>query len=292
MSVDETLADDGEQREAYTRAMGLGIAAAIVTIPLALLARSASPDPVNVPVLSSDSRLYYLLALVVSVTLGAFAHYTDHDAGWARHGALGSGYRWIADQGRATAWIMPALTLGTVFLLLAMYHSWPVVLVAPLLAGSGVFVGVLARHSAFDPDPVSRRSARLALLANAYITAFVLLSVVYEFRTRSLLAAPAVALIVAPTIMVATDALDAPLRQRIILAVAGGLVMAEATWALNYWNAPGWYGGLVLSTLSFAIVSAISAWVEERLNPALVARLSGLAVAVAAVVAFIADQPV
>jgi hypothetical protein len=203
---------------------------------------------------------------------------------------LGLGYRWLADQGRGTAWIVPALTLGTVFLLVAMYHGWPVVLVAPLLAGSGVFVGVLARHAAFDPNPSDRRSARLAVVASVYVTAFVLLSVLYAYRMRSLLSAPAVALVAVLVVLVVTDGYDARLRRRIGIGFASGIVLAEVTWALNQWNAPGWYGGVVLTAILVAVASLVSARLEERVDRGLIARFSGFVVVVVAVVAFLADR--
>jgi hypothetical protein len=186
---------------------------------------------------------------------------------------------------------MPTLTSLAVFLLVARFHSWPVVLIAPVLAGSGVFVGALARHYAFDADAETRRSGRISLLASAHLTAFVLLSLVFAYRLRSLVSAPAIALSVALLLLVTTDALDDSLRHRLVMAIAGGAVMAEATWALNYWNAPGWYGGIVLWAMSFALASLVAARITERLTPAVVARLAGFAILIVVGVAFIAGQP-
>lgn len=277
--------------EAQTRAVGLGVASAIVTLPVALLARSAAPSPVNVPILSSDSRFFYILALLISVGFGVFVYTTDRDRGWARSGGVALGYRWIADQGRGTAGLMPALTLATVYLLLARYHSWPIVLVSPLLAGSGVFVAILARRAIFDSDLPTRRSARVALLSSAYLTCFVALSLVYALRMRTFLAAPLIALVAGLVVMIATDGLDVQFRRRVILSASGAIVIAQSVWALDYWNLLGWWGGVILAAASALISTAVAFEIGERMSANMAARLAGGMVAVVLVVAVIAGSP-
>jgi Protein of unknown function (DUF5656) len=283
--------EDVVDQLAYSRAIGLGIASAIAALLLALYAHAITPDPTFVPLLSSEARVYYVLALLLAAGIGAFAQYTDRDAPDARNAALQLGFRWIADQARASAWILPTLASGGVFLMAAVYHRWPVVVAAPLMAGSGVFVASYARHYAFDPDVDTRRTARIALLVTTYLTGFLTLSLLYVFRMRTLLAAPAIGVAAGLLVLAALDGLDAPLRHRIAAAVVCGVIMAEATWPLNYWNAPGWYGGVVLAAFVIALATAVAARFEERIDRSLVGRLAGIAALVVTVVAFVADQP-
>lgn len=282
---------DATYDDASIRALRLALLAAGLAVPLALLARYSTPDPTGIPLISTDGRWFYLLALVATAGVGVAGHVTDFDAGYARASAVRLGYTWIADQGRLTSGFLPALTMAAAMLIVGTYHSWPMVVVTPLLAGSGVYAGALARHFAFAPDPPTRRSGRMAFAALTLIVGFVVLALVYHFRMRSIVSGPAVWVATGSLVMVATDGVDLRLRQRIAFAVVCGGILAEATWALNYWNLPGWYGGIMLAALAGAAAAAIVAHAEERLNRSAVLRYSALVSLITIVVAFVADQP-
>jgi hypothetical protein len=129
------------------------------------------------------------------------------------------------------------------------------------------------------------------MLASTHATILVLLSLVYGLRMRSLLSGPVVAVVVAVTVLACTDGLDARLRDRIVLSVVAGGVLGEAVWPLNYWNAPGWWGGVSLWALTAALAGVVAAHLEQRLTPSVIARLAGFAAVATAFVAIVADQP-
>src|SRR3954452_21109050 len=126
------------------RALMYGIAAGLVALALALFARSTAPDIAATPVVSSDGRLYYVLAVVAAIAFGV-----------AQERAI------EPVAGSAGGWILPAMTILATALLVGVYHRWAVVVAVPILVGSGVFAAALIGQVRAEDDDALQSSARV-----------------------------------------------------------------------------------------------------------------------------------
>jgi hypothetical protein len=124
------------------------------------------------------------------------------------------------------------------------------------LAAVGIALGLTAAGIYHTVDPFQRgyRRARLGLNAITYALALLLFLVVYRTRERSIVSATQVLLV---SSLLALELLRSTGRPTILIAIyAGitGLILGQATWALNYWRLSSLTGGLVLLVLFYDIV--------------------------------------
>ncbi len=146
-----------------------------------------------------------------------------------------------------------ALILVAVFLLPFAPSSiyWVLGLVAAGIALGLVLAGI---YYTIDPFQTGYRRARLGLNALTYALALLLFLVVYRTRTRSVLSATEVLLVSSLLAMELLRGSDRPTIMVALYAGITGLVLGQATWALNYWRLDSLTGGLVLLVLFYDIV--------------------------------------
>lgn len=146
-----------------------------------------------------------------------------------------------------------ALVLVAVFLMPLAPSSvyWVFGLIA---AGVALALALAGIYYTIDPFQKGYRRARLGMNALTYALALLLFLVVYRTRTRSVLSATEVLLV---SSLLALELLRGSDRPTIIVAIYAavtGLVLGQATWALNYWRLSGLTGGLVLLVLFYDVV--------------------------------------
>ena len=107
-----------------------------------------------------------------------------------------------------------------------------------------------------QPHPPRTGLAYVAVRVLVYMLSLAVMVLVYGTRQRGLLIAPPIALIGAAGTWYLLG--DTPLdgRRRLINAAGVGLVLAELTWALGYWNVPALVGGAGL-WLGFYVLSGV-----------------------------------
>lgn len=124
------------------------------------------------------------------------------------------------------------------------------------LIGTGVVLGlaVAGIYNTIDPFQTGYRRARLGMNALTYALALVLFLVVYRTRVRSIVSATEVLLV---SSLLALELLRGSARPTIMIALYAaitGLVLGQATWALNYWRLDSLTGGLVLLVLFYDVI--------------------------------------
>lgn len=110
------------------------------------------------------------------------------------------------------------------------------------------------------------RRSRLALNLLTYAAAVLLFLFVYQTRTRSLVSATLVA---TTAMLLAVELLrgSAPSTGTVIsYGAIVGLVLGQATWALNYWPLPSLTGGLLLLLIFYVLVSFAQSGLQGRLT--------------------------
>ena len=154
------------------------------------------------------------------------------------------------------------------------------------LIGVGVALGLTVAGIYYTIDPFQRgyRRARLGLNAITYALALLLFLVVYRTRERSLVSATQVLLV---SSLLALELLRSTGRPTILVALyAGisGLLLGQATWALNYWRLDSLTGGLVLLVLFYDIVGISQHALQGRLRRRIVLEYALITIAAVALI--------
>ena len=139
---------------------------------------------------------------------------------------------------------------------------------AASLAATGVLFAIVltAEYTTVDPVAPVYPQARLFLNVIAYTLAFVLFVLVYQTRGRSLVTATAMLVI---SFALALDLLwhaGAKLDQTFLLSATVGLVLGEASWAMNYWQVSAWSGGMLLMLIFYVMTGIASQHLQGKLS--------------------------
>ncbi|HRA52673.1 MAG TPA: hypothetical protein PLQ83_03405 [Thermoflexales bacterium] len=177
-------------------------------------------------------------------------------------------------------WIAPAFASLALAVLLTRIPNWPL-WVLTLAFGTVLIVVILtAEYVGLSPGSRGYALSRLALTAVTYAIGFGLFTLVYSARERSVVSATLTFVIAAG---LALDLL-APhiigLRSAGAFALVTGLVCAQATWALNYWNVSNWSAGVLLLAVFYLLVGLAQQHVQDHISPMILVEF-GVVLAVA-----------
>jgi hypothetical protein len=107
-----------------------------------------------------------------------------------------------------------------------------------------------------QPRPPRTGLAYVAVRVVVYLVALAVMVLLFDTKLRGLFIAPPVGLVSAAATwyLLGDTPLDA--RRRLINAGGVGVLLAELTWALGYWNVPALVGGAGL-WLAFYVLSGV-----------------------------------
>jgi hypothetical protein len=172
------------------------------------------------------------------------------------------------------SWILPGVMAGLSALLLDRITSWPAWIGGLFLVGVGISLVIAAEYAVVCPDVAGYPTARLALNVLAYLLVFVVLTLIYQTRTRSLITATLTMCTAALFSLDLLSVADVPFRRVFPLAGVVGLVVGEATWAVNYWHIRAWAGGLFLLLVFYVIVNVAHQYLLERLRASILVEFA------------------
>lgn len=164
------------------------------------------------------------------------------------------------------SWILPGLAAGLSAYLLARPASWPAWFGGLALVAIVISVTISAEYVAISPDAPGYSTARLLLNMLAYLFAFILFSLIYHARTRSLVSATLTLLTATLLALDLLSVAEVPLGRLWPFAGVVGLVVGESTWALNYCRLSTWTGGLLLLVIFYITVNVAHQYLLERLK--------------------------
>lgn len=224
----------------------LSIVVSLVLLGLALTLVIALPTRyIDADLLGSPVRIELGTRLVMSLLLGALTavgvEYIMRAHPKFGTGGLG-GYSFLF-------WILPTLaTLAATWFTPVQYQQsgllvWLVALGVSALVVAGL---ILAEYRTIDPEDPAYTISRLSLNLFTYLSALFLFTAIYEAKLRSLLSATLVALFAGVLALALLRAERSATYRTWSLAAVCGLVLGEATWALNYWGVKGLAGGGLL----------------------------------------------
>jgi FtsH-binding integral membrane protein len=164
------------------------------------------------------------------------------------------------------SWVLPSVLAGMAAYLVEMAPAEGIWAGGLLLAALVIGLAVSAEFGALSTDHPGYARARLSLNVLAYLLAFSLFYVIYRTRARSIVTASGTTLV---AFLVALDLLsvaDVSVGRVALYAGAVGLLVGEATWALNYWQIGNWAGGLFLLAIFYLLAGLAHQHLLERLS--------------------------
>jgi hypothetical protein len=163
-------------------------------------------------------------------------------------------------------WGLPVALIAVAVLLLPLAPSLAYWVLGLILTGLALGLSMAGIYYTIDPFQAGYRRARLGMNTLTYGVALVLFLVVYRTRVRSVVSATEVLLVSA---LLALELLRGSERPTVLVALyAGitGLVLGQATWALNYWRLDSLTGGLVLLVLFYDVVGLSQHALQGRIR--------------------------
>ena len=163
-------------------------------------------------------------------------------------------------------WSLPVALIVVAVLVLPVAPSRLYWLIGLILTGVLLGLSMAGIYYTVDPFATGYRRARLGMNALTYGITLLLFLVVYRTRVRSIVSATEVMLISG---LLALELLRGSGRRVFLIGVyAGitGLVLGQATWALNYWRLDSLTGGLALLVLFYDVVGLSQNALQGRIN--------------------------
>lgn len=251
-----------EQTDAYSRAALLSVAVAAGLAGVAYYASRQSVATGTILLFARDYWLFWLLGLALAAVAGGLA---ARVALRARPDETGLAPR-LASPALPTTPIFPAVATFGGVLLISIYHNAALIAIAPAVLAPILLAGLIARYHLDDELGRLRRLARTGHVLLTHGIAFLALATIYINKVRSLLSATTVAVIACLLLIQIADGERFPTERRLIYGIAGGLILGEITWALNYWPLTGWTGGAVLLIAFYFVAGLLLAQVREGLR--------------------------
>lgn len=178
--------------------------------------------------------------------------------------------RWQADRGaRTPGWMFWGAPMALVFvavLVLPVAPSRLYWLLGLVLTGAALGGSLAGLYATIDPYAAGYRRARLGMNALTYALALLLFLVVYRTRTRSVVSATEIMLIGGLLALELLRGSERPTVLILVYASICGLILGQATWALNYWRLDSLTGGLVLLLLFYNLVGLSQNVLRGRIN--------------------------
>lgn len=222
----------------------------IVQLPTRLVEASLFGTPVTLPL---SPRLIMALLLSALTAVGVEyimrAHPDFGHTGDMRYSFL----FWILPTlvTLAATWFTPPLLFLNIFI-------WLGGLTLTAVALSAV---IMAEYRTINPGDRIYTAARLLLNIISYLGALVLFTAIYGSKLRSALSASSVMVLATILALALLRAERSATGRTWTYAIICGLVLGEATWALNYWGVGGLAGGGLL-VLIFYFFTGLS---QQRL---------------------------
>jgi len=179
--------------------------------------------------------------------------------GFAERAALMPGRHWVF-------WGLPVALIMVAVLLMPLAPTPVYWVLGLIVTGAALGLSMAGIYYTIDPFQPGYRRARLGLNALTYAIALLLFLVVYRTRVRSIVSATEVLLV---SSLLALELLRGSERPTVLVALyAGiiGLILGQATWALNYWRLDSLTGGLVLLVMFYDAVGLAQSAIQGRVR--------------------------
>ncbi len=166
------------------------------------------------------------------------------------------------------SWILPSLLVVGTYLFLRLFDSPPVQVIGTIISSFVLLVVIIAQYYTVGRQERLYGWANIGLNLATYIAGFLIFSAIYVNKWRALISAPLVGLV---TFLLTYEILrqsKASNNRLLIYSLVGALILAEVTWALNYWLLPVLIGGVMLLLIFYVVAGILQAYLTNNLNRA------------------------
>ncbi|MCL5958754.1 MAG: hypothetical protein M1358_05445 [Chloroflexi bacterium] len=214
-----------------------------------------------------DRPFSWLLAAVLAILVSVGADHIYHSH-WRIH--------LRRKRYTMTLWVLPVLlTLGSfLFLRLPVFSSGLAVVVGLLVTAALLTTTIASQYHTIDPDDPLQPKARFALNLLAYLIAFELFAAIYSTKARAMMSASAVFAISTMISLELLRGTERSIQRTWLYAAVIGLILAEMSWALNYWIISGMTGGLLLLLTYYLVTGIVQSHLLGHLNRRLLAEFA------------------
>ena len=227
---------------------------ALAVFVLSFLAYGEQHDP-DIPATATTDFLYWGISIIVIAIAGYGAQFAERSATIA---AAAVGHA----RPRATvasAWAVPAVSTLAAILLVATYHNSWMFAVGPLVAFFGTAGSLLSRDLLDDAGDTTHRAATTIHTLVIHVAAFLALGIIYYNKFPLWIGLPLVGAVAGVLVLETLERANVQPGKRIGYAALGGLAVAEALIAVNWWQTHGWTGGAVLLVAFYLAAGVILA---------------------------------
>ncbi len=244
----------GVRQPVYGLGMVVSVVVALVIFVLAIFI-IGDADRDGLPIIQNTNLLFWIVASLTVVAAGIGAQYAERAAAESA-AAVG---RPRPATAMATAWSVPAVATLAAVLLVATYHNGVMVAAGPLIAFFGNAGSLLSRDLLDDSADSTQRTATTIHTLVIHAVAFLALSAVYLNKMPVWAAAVLVGVIGGLLVLETLERGSASRQQRLLYALLGGIILAESTVALNWWQTYNWTGGAVLLVCFYLVAGVLLA---------------------------------
>jgi len=166
------------------------------------------------------------------------------------------------------SWILPGLLVVGTYLFLRLFDNAAVQILGTVVSSLVLLVVIVAQYYMIGRQDRLYGWSVIGLNIATYIAGFLLYGAIYVNKWRALQAAPLVGLV---TVLLTYELLRQTKTQTstlIIYSLINGLILAEVSWALNYWLVKVLIGGIVLLLTFYVLVGLMQAHLTKNLNRA------------------------
>jgi len=166
------------------------------------------------------------------------------------------------------AWILPSMLVIGTYLFLRLFDSPPVQVVGTIISSFVLLVVIIAQYYTVGRQERLYGWANIGLNLATYIAGFLIFSAIYVNKWRALISGPLVGLV---TFFLTYEILrqsKANNNRLVIYSLVSAFILAEVTWALNYWLLPVLIGGIMLLLIFYVVAGILQAYLTNNLNRA------------------------
>ena len=244
----------------YGLGMVVSVVVALVIFVLAIFIIGEADDD-RLPLLQTTNLLFWIVAAITIMSAAIGAQYAERTAAEAA-AAVG---RSRPQTAMATAWSVPTVVTLAAVLLVATYHNGVMVVAGPLIAFLGNAGALLSRDLLDDASDNTQRTATTIHTLVIHAVAFLAFSAVYLNKMPTWAMAPLAGIIGSLLILETLERGEASVQQRLLYGAIGGLLIAEAAVALNWWQTYNWTGGAVLLVVFYLIAGILLARTQRSI---------------------------
>jgi hypothetical protein len=166
------------------------------------------------------------------------------------------------------SWILPSLLVVGTYLFLRLFDNAPVQVLGTIISSILLLVVILAQYYTVGRQERLYGWANIGLNLAAYVAGFLIFSAIYVNKWRALQSAPLVAIV---SFLLTFELLRQTKTTRnrlLVYSAVVALIMAEVTWALNYWLLPVLIGGVLLLLVFYVVAGIMQAFLTDNLTRA------------------------